>query len=317
MNQRAAEPMRIGWVGAGRMGVAMARRLLAGGHHLTVTNRTRSKAEVLVADGAEVADTPLDLAGCDIVFVMVSASADLEAVMTGPGGLLTGEGPVPPVIVDCSTVSAESSASTRLAVTKRGAQFLAAPVSGNPKVVKAGKLTLAVSGPEEAFEVAEPLLRLLGRGVTYVGDGEMARLVKICHNVFLGVVTQSLAEITVLAEKGGISRTAFLEFLNNSVMGSTFTRYKAPAFVNLDFTPTFTPPLLRKDFDLGLAAAREMEVPMPLAALCAQMVGAAIGAGHRDEDFAVLLLEQARASGLSLVAEDAPVADGLDEEVRS
>jgi 3-hydroxyisobutyrate dehydrogenase-like beta-hydroxyacid dehydrogenase len=131
------------------------------------------------------------------------------------------------------------------------------------------------------------------------------------------VVTQSLAEITVLAEKGGITRAAFLEFLNNSVMGSTFTRYKAPAFVNLDFTPTFTPPLLRKDFDLGLAAAREMEVPMPLAALCAQMVGAAIGAGHRDEDFAVLLLEQARASGLALVAEDALVADGLDEEVRS
>ncbi len=102
----------------------------------------------------------------------------------------------------------------------------------------------------------------------------MARLVKIAHNLMLGVVTQCLAEITVLAEKGGVSRAAFLEFLNDSVMGSMFTRYKSPAFVHLDYTPTFTPILLRKDFDLGLAAAHELDVPMPLAALTAQLVQA-------------------------------------------
>ena len=107
--------------------------------------------------------------------------------------------------------------------------------------------------------------------VTYVGEGDAARLAKICHNLMLGVVTQSLAEITVLAEKGGMSRAAFLEFLNDSVMGSTFTRYKSPAYVHLDYTPTFTPVLLRKDFDLGLAAARELDVPMPLAAATAQL----------------------------------------------
>jgi 3-hydroxyisobutyrate dehydrogenase len=317
MTQHTEEPMRIGWVGAGRMGVAMARRIRGGGYDLAVTNRTRAKAEVLTAVGATVVDAPSDLSDRDVVFTMVSASADLEAVITGPGGLLSGEGSVPGVIVDCSTVSAETSANVRLAATKRGARFLAAPVSGNPKVVRAGKLTLAVSGPQDAFDTVEPLLRLLGRGVTYVGDGEMARLVKICHNVLLGVVTQSLAEITVLAERGGVSRTAFLEFLNNSVMGSTFTRYKSPAFVKLDFSPTFTLPLLRKDFDLGLAAAREMEVPMPMAALCAQIVGSAIGAGYHDEDFAVLLLEQARAAGLELQPEDADVPDGLEEEVAS
>jgi 3-hydroxyisobutyrate dehydrogenase len=138
--------------------------------------------------------------------------------------------------------------------------------------------------------------------------------VKICHNLLLGVVTQSLAEITVLAERGGVSRAAFLEFLNASVMGSTFTRYKTPAFVHLDFTPTFTPVLLRKDFDLGLAAARALDVPMPLAAATAQLVQATVSNGHRDDDFAVLLLAQAAAAGLPLAPEDAEVDDGLTAE---
>ena len=102
---------------------------------------------------------------------------------------------------------------------------------------------MVVSGPADAWEAARPYLELFGAGATYVGEGDVARLVKICHNLMLGVVAQSLAEITVLAEKGGVSRAAFLEFLNKSVMGSMFTRYKTPAIVNLDFTPTFTPAL--------------------------------------------------------------------------
>ena len=302
----------IGWIGAGRMGAAMARRLLAAGQDVTVFNRTRAKAEPLAELGATLVDHPADLADRDVVFVSVSASADLEEVLVGDRGLLTDAGAVPSAIVDCSTVSTEASASARADAAKRGSEFLAAPVSGNPKVVAAGMLTLAVSGKRPVFERVEPLLRLLGRGVTYVGEGETARLVKICHNVFLGVVAQSLAEITVLAEKGGTSRAAFLEFLNDSVLGSAFTRYKSPAFVHLDFTPTFTVPLLRKDLDLGLDAGRDLDVPMPVAALTAQLVASAVGAGHTTEDFAALLLEQARRSGVALEPEDADVHDGLE-----
>jgi 3-hydroxyisobutyrate dehydrogenase len=173
---------------------------------------------------------------------------------------------------------------------------------------------LAVSGPREAFDESEPLLNLLGKGVTYVGDGDGARLVKIAHNVFLGIVAQSLAEITVLVERGGTSRAAFLNFLNDSVMGSTFTRYKTPAFVNLDFAPTFTNILLHKDFTLGLDAARELKVPMPVAALAAELVSSAIGAGHTTEDFATLLLEQARRSGVELTPENVAVDDGLSTD---
>jgi 3-hydroxyisobutyrate dehydrogenase-like beta-hydroxyacid dehydrogenase len=310
MTFSVGDETRIGWIGAGRMGSALVARLLQAGFDVAVYNRTRAKAEALVEHGATVVDRSVELADRDVVFSMVSASADLLAVTSGPDGLLTGcTGPG--VLVDSSTVSPEASAQVRTDAAKVGTEYLAAPVSGNPKVVGAGKLTLAVSGPRPAFEEVAPLLEALGRGVTYVGEGEVARLVKICHNVFLGVVTQSLAEVTVLAEKGGSSRAAFLEFLNNSVLGSEFSRYKTPALVNLDFTPTFTMPLLRKDLDLGLAAARELEAPMPVASTTAQIVAVAVGAGHRDNDFAELIVEQARRAGLELWPENAEVDDGL------
>jgi 3-hydroxyisobutyrate dehydrogenase-like beta-hydroxyacid dehydrogenase len=305
------EGLRIGWIGCGRMGTAMARRLVLAGIDVKVTNRTRAKAEVLGALGATVVDSPRDLADCDVVFIMVSANADLVEVTSGASGVLTDPSTAPRVVVDCSTVSSEISAVVRAACAERGASFLAAPVSGNPKVVAAGKLTLAVSGPREAFDTVRPYFALLGHGVTYVGDDEVARLVKICHNMMLGITTQAMAEITVLAERGGIKRSAWLEFMNNSVMGSMFTRYKTPAFVNLDFQATFTPVLLRKDFDLGMAAAHELDVPMPVSALCTEIVKSAIGAGHVDDDFAVLLLEAARGAGLTLDPENIEVDDGL------
>lgn len=305
------EAPRIGWIGTGRMGYAMVERLLAAGHDVSVYNRTRAKAEPLVESGARLVDSPVDLADLDVVFTMVSASADLEEVTTGDGGVLTDADANPGVLVDCSTVSAEVSAAVRDEAAKGKTDFLAAPVSGNPNAVAAGRLTLAVSGPRPAYDRVEALLQLLGRGVTYVGEGEVARLVKICHNVLLGVMTQALAEVTLLAEQGGTTRAAFLAFLNDSVLGSTFSRYKTPAFVNLDFTPTFTPPLLRKDLELGLAAAREAGMPMPLAAATAQLIAGVINAGHTEEDFATLLLEQARSSGMTLESEDVEVDDGL------
>lgn len=303
-------PIRVGWIGTGRMGAALVHRLLDAGQDVAVYNRTRSKAEALVERGGKVVDTPADLAERDVVFIMVAGSADLAQVTTGDGGLLT-HSDAPRIVVDASTVSIEASAQARARAEGRGVQFLAAPVSGNPKVVRAGKLTFAVSGPRDAFEQVRDLLLILGRGATYLGDGEVARLVKICHNVFLGVMIQSLTEITVLAERGGTTREAFLAFLNDSVLGSTFTRYKTPALVRLDFAPTFTMPLLSKDFDLAYDAAHDLAVPMPLAVTAAQIIASAVGAGHRDEDFATLILEQARRAGMTLEPENVEVDDGL------
>jgi len=314
MDDEAALALRVGWVGTGRMGAPMAARLARAGVDVHAWNRTRAKAEPLVAAGATVADSLADLADRDVVFTMVASDRDLEEVLTGPGGVLRQPGRAPAVVVDTSTVSVQTSAAMRTACSEVGAQFLAAPVSGNGRVVRAGKLTLVVSGSEDTYQRVAPLLARIGRHVTYVGEGDVARLVKICHNLFLGVVTQSLAEITVLAERGGVSRAAFLDFLNNSVMGSVFTRYKTPAFVHLDYTPTFTSELLRKDFDLGLAAARRLDVPMPVAALTAQLVQAMVSSGRVSEDFAVLLDQQAALAGVALKPEECAVDDGLEPQ---
>jgi 3-hydroxyisobutyrate dehydrogenase-like beta-hydroxyacid dehydrogenase len=295
------------------MGLALATRLLEQGHDVAVYNRTRAKAEPLAELGATIVDSPAELGDRDIVFTIVAGPSDFKQIVTGPEGVLSGDRHHPSVIVDSTTIDAEASAVVRAAAQERGTALLAAPVSGNPKVVKAGRLTMATSGPRQAHDLALPYLEIMaGGGVTYVGEGERARLVKVCHNLMLGIVAQTMAEILVLGEKGGISRAAMMEFLNNSVLGSMFTRYKTPAYVNLDFAPTFTPPLLLKDFDLGYEAARELEVPMPVAAAAQQVVQALIGHGYTDVDFASLIALQAKASGLDLEPEGAPVSDGLE-----
>jgi 3-hydroxyisobutyrate dehydrogenase len=304
----------LGWIGTGRMGSVLAARLLEHGCDLTVYNRTRAKAEPLAKRGARIVDQPADLRDRDIVITSVAGSRDFAEVMTGAQGLLVNGSRVPSIVIDTSTVSMDVSHTIRKKAAELGSALLAAPVSGNPKVARAGKLSLAVSGPRPAFEQALPYLEMLGKSVTYVGDGEAARLVKICHNLILGVVTQILAETTVLAERGGISRADYLAFINDSVMGSTFSRYKTPAFVSLDFTPTFTGHLLRKDFELGLDAARQLNVPLPVAALTHQIVVSLIGNGLGDVDFAALLELEARGAKLRLDPEAREVSDGLEAE---
>jgi 3-hydroxyisobutyrate dehydrogenase-like beta-hydroxyacid dehydrogenase len=289
------------------MGYEMAARLAKGGADVLVWNRTRAKAEPLAQYGAKIASSLTELALRDIVFCMVAAWKDVKQVMAE---LLAGKAQ-PRMVIECSSISLEGSAELRRMLAARGIDYLAAPVSGNAKVIKAGKLSFACSGPRRSFDEALTYLKMIGPSASYVGEGEVARIVKICHNVFLGVVIQSLAEVTVLAQKAGVPRHAFLEFLNQSVMGSTFTRYKTPAFVNLDFKVTFTPELLRKDMDLGLDAGRKFEVPMPLAAATRDLIQTMMGRGMKDEDFATLLVQQAQASGIALQPENVEVNDGL------
>lgn len=311
MSDGRAATGAIGWIGTGRMGARLVERLLAGGCDVAVWNRTASKAEPLAALGATVVGAPADLADRDVVFTMVAGSDDFKAVTIGEGGVLTSPDAAPAVLVDSSTVSAAASQAVREVAEGRGTGLLAAPVSGNPKVVKAGRLTVVASGPKGAYELALPYLERFGRGVTYVGEGDAARLVKICHNLLLGVVAESMAEIAVLAERGGVDRRDFFEFLNASVMGSTFSRYKTPAYVNREYTPTFTLELLRKDFDLGLEAGEDMGVPLPTMRVVRDLVQAAIDAGHTGVDFAALLEVEAARAGLELARDDGPVADGL------
>jgi 3-hydroxyisobutyrate dehydrogenase len=302
----------LGWIGLGRMGEAMVKRLAAAGHTVSVWNRTRSKAEQLGVANVRVVDTKQDLASCDVVFTMVSTTDDLKEVLFATGGLVAGERR-PKVVIDSSSISADGSAEIRTGLERRGVTYVCAPVSGNAKVAKAGKLLLVCSGPRAAYEDAEPLLRTLGRRVTWVGEGELARIWKIAHNTMFGVIIESLCEITVLAEKAGIPRHLFLDSINDSVLGSMYTRYKTPMLVNLGFDKvTFTPKLLLKDMDLGLGAARRFGVPMPAAEATRQSVAAMVDRGYEDIDFAVLLKEIARNAGLELRPENVAVSDGLE-----
>jgi 3-hydroxyisobutyrate dehydrogenase len=310
----------IGWIGMGRMGYPMAERLLKAGYDVSIWNRTRAKAEPLAKIGGKVVGQPTDLAGVDVLFSIVSTGKDLEQVYFGANGVGTAN-KVPPIFVDCSTIAVEESAAIRSHLDERGAQFVCCPVSGNAKVINAGKLSAVASGPEAAFRTVEPMVKVFApRGVSYVGEGELARICKIAHNVMLGVVIENLIEITLLTNKLGVPREAFLSFLNNSVMGSMFTAYKSPALVNLDWTTTFTPELLRKDIDLGLELGHENDVPMPITAATREVLQSHFGAATLQKDpekylagdFAALMETMALAAGMKLTSENKKVPTGLE-----
>ena len=302
---------KVGWIGLGRMGEAMVKRLTQAGHGVDVWNRTRSKAEPLVEYGATIVNHKLDLAACEVVFTMVSTTDDLKEVLFADGGLVTGK-TLPKMVVDSSSISQEGSAEVREALEKLGVAYLCAPVSGNAKVAKAGKLLVVASGPRPLYDLAEPYLQAMARKTMWVGEGELARVWKIAHNTMFGVVIQNLCEITVMAEKAGIPRHLFLESINDSVLGSMYTRYKTPMLTNLTFDQvTFTPQLLLKDLDLGMAAAKAQGVCMPAAAATRESVARMVGRGYDHIDFAALLIETARDAGLELKSENKTISDGL------
>jgi 3-hydroxyisobutyrate dehydrogenase len=234
------------------------------------------------------------------VFSMVADDDALRAVTIGDGGILAGP-KGPGTFVDCSTVSADVSEQVTAAGDKIGTAVLAAPVSGNPSVVRSGDLAIVASGPRDAFDAVEPVLTTIARNAVWAGPGTEARLVKLCHNMLVAVIVQSLAEAIVLAEKHGVPRQALMGFINDSVLGSRFIRSKTAALADLDFTTMFTAPGQRKDLRLALEAARAVEVAMPVTAQTELALTRLIGSGlDQGRDFSTLLLLAARDAGLSL-----------------
>ena len=312
---------KIGWVGAGRMGYPMASRLAKDGQDISIWNRTKSKADPLSEYGANVVSALDELHDVDVLFTMVSTGKDLKQVYFGDDGVLSKGSNKSQIFVDCSSISSVDSNEIRERLNEKGVSYISCPVSGNGKAVKAGVLSIVASGPEDIFNTVKPYLETIApRGVAYVGDGDLARFCKIAHNVMLGVVIQNLAEITILAQKAGVPRHAFLNFMNNSVMGSIFTQYKSNAFTNLDWTTTFTTPLLLKDLDLGLQSAKELGVPMPVTAATRQVVQQHAGRVEKiskdnlEKDFGMLLESVADGAGISLVPENVPIPTGLETE---
>jgi 3-hydroxyisobutyrate dehydrogenase-like beta-hydroxyacid dehydrogenase len=262
---------RAGWIGTGEMGVPMCQRLLDGGVPLTVWNRTPSKTAPLAAGGAQVASSIGEL-GADLVFITVTGSADVAEVVAGPHGLLSASRP-PALIVNCSTVSQESSGDLRAAARDRGVAFLAAPISASSTMIASGGAAIVASGPPPAFEQARPYLELIAGTVVYAGPGESAILLKLCSNVVMGSFTQLLYEIAALAERGGVQGTAFFDFINGSPVGSAYSAFKGQQFT--DGATTLQPhlrQLMQRDFDACLDVARVLDAPVPLSELARELI---------------------------------------------
>jgi 3-hydroxyisobutyrate dehydrogenase len=296
----------VAWLGLGRMGSVMAARLVDAGTPLAVWNRTAAKCLPLVEKGAEQLDTIAEAAHSDAVFSMVLDDQALAALHDPDTGLFSGpaEGRRARVWIDGSTVSPGGADAAARAAAAAGVAYVSAPISGNPGVVESGNAIFAISGDAAGLDVAEELCLRIGRAVHRVGSRSQANVVKLCTNAVLAVTMQSLAEIAVLADRAGVSRAALMSFVNDSAIGSPFSKYKTAALVELDFTTAFTPEGQRKDIRLALDLARDTEVPMPVLteteAAYTRLVDGGLGEGR---DFASLVLEVARQAGHGLTPE--------------
>ena len=288
----------LGYVGLGVMGSSVVRRLLAGGHRVTVWNRTREKAEPLLEAGAEWADSPRAVAErSEIVFAMVTNTAAVRAVAEGPDGILAGLR-AGKIYVDMSTASPANTRALAERVAERGAQMLDAPVSGTSITVDQGKASLMVGGDDDAFERAKPVLEAIGPRVFHMGGNGTAVTMKIAINLSLAVQMLAFSEGVLLAEKTGISREAAVEAMLGSVIASPMVAYRGPLVLGHPDDVWFDCTMMQKDMNLALELGRELEVPLPTTAVTNEFLTAANGMGIGDKDFAVLFDVLASMSGV-------------------
>lgn len=255
--------MRIGFVGLGIMGARMAAHLAAKGFTVAAWNRTRAKAEELVAQGATVADTPRAAAtGADFVCTNVADEAALESVVFGEHGILgaLGRGAT---LIDFSTVGPELSRRLERACEERGATFLESPVTGSKGGAASATLTIMCGGRPEVFEKAQPVLNAVGKRIIHVGPAGSAAQVKLIQNVMLAHMMEGLGEGAALAHKADIPLEKLLEVVQAAAIASPFWEFKGKALAARDFETHFSVDLMHKDLSLALETGRQLSVPMP------------------------------------------------------
>jgi 3-hydroxyisobutyrate dehydrogenase-like beta-hydroxyacid dehydrogenase len=288
----------VSLLGLGRMGSAIAERLLGAGRELAVWNRTRARADQFAERGVVTLDQPADAwTHGDVAIVMVADTAAVESVVLGSEGLLSGDC-AGRTIIDMSTISPERSTVIAASADQAGTAFLRAPVTGNPTVVAAGNLGIMISGPRAAYLDVASLLRDIGPNHFYVGEGDEARVVKLAVNLVLAGTTELLAEALVMGEQNGIDRRAMLKVIGGSAMGSPFVKYKTDALVADDYGSTFTTEGMEKDVRLALECANAAGVPLPVTALVQQLLRGCIASGMGDIDFTALVPRLRREAGL-------------------
>ncbi len=288
----------LGFVGLGAMGGRIAKRLLDAGHTVTGYNRTKSRAQWLLAHGMQWGETPRAVAqAVDIVFSMVTDTAALRQVVEGQDGILSGlsQGKV---YIDMSTVSPAVSKAFATRVAEKGAHMLDCPVSGSVITIEQGNLSLMVGGDEAIFERVKPVLLDIGPKINRVGANGQGALMKIAINLNLQVQMMAFCEGLLLAEKGGIPRETALETMRNSVIASPSLKYRTPFILQAPDEAWFNVNMMQKDMLLALELGRELDVSLPTVAVSNEYLTAARAMGLSQQDFASIFKVLARMSGL-------------------
>jgi len=281
---------RIGWIGLGKMGSPMARRLAEAGFSLNVYNRSKEKAKEFEERGVKSAGSPKEVAEVsDLIISMISDDLALESVVLAEDGVLAGIGQGK-ILMDMSTVSPQASLKVDEFVRKKGAHYLRAPVSGSTKFAASGALTIFVSGPHDIYEHCAPLFGVLGQKILYIGPGEEARYLKLLVNMMLGTTAMMVAEALTFGEKSGIHWETMLNAIQQSVVASPLIGYKMQPLKDRNFTPAFSVAQIAKDFDVALGAGRALSVPLPMTALVRQFYEGMKATGKGEMDFFGLLL---------------------------
>ncbi|MET8412508.1 NAD(P)-dependent oxidoreductase [Streptomyces sp. NPDC005195] len=291
--------MNISVLGLGQMGSAIAERLISAGHEVSVWNRSKGRADALVAKGATELAAPSDAwSRSEVCITMVADSQALaDVALARDGGLAHAAAGRGRTLIDMSTVSAEISSDVAAAAEAGGVRYLRAPVSGNPGVVRAGNLTVIASGEDAVFTSVESLLRDIGPHVFYVGEGDAARVIKLALNLMVAGTAELLAECVALAEGHGVRRDKLLEVVGASAVASPLVKYKIGPLLADDYTSTFSARLMRKDLDLALESAAAGGVPLPVTGVVQQLLQACISTGLGDLDFMALLVRLQREAG--------------------
>lgn len=291
--------MRIGFIGLGDMGAPMARNLVKAGHQVTVYNRTRTRAETLAKEGANVADSPASAARQGVVITMLADDRAVESVVFGPDGIVEGL-PTEGVHISMSTISA--ALSNRLAAEhrKKNQRYIAAPVFGRPTAAAERKLYIMAAGPADGIAHVRPVFEALGQRTFEIGEiAEQANVVKLSGNFLLTCVIEGLGEVFAVARKAGVDPKKVLEVLINTLFNAPAYQTYGPIILEGKFSPPgFKLHLGLKDVRLMLQTAEGVSAPMPFASVVRDHFLAAIGNGNADLDWAALALVPAELAGL-------------------
>ncbi len=279
---------QIGFVGLGIMGKPMARNLMKVGHSLTVYDVVGSSVEEIATEGAAAASSSSEVAqACPVVITMVPDSADSEAAILGPDGVLEGAAPGTTVI-DMSSIAPGSSQKIAAACEAQGVDFLDAPVSGGEPGAVSATLAIMVGGRQEVFDWCRPIFEAVGSSIVLCGGYGAGNTTKLANQIIVAANIEALAEGLVLARKAGLDPNTVFEAIKGGLAGSNVMNAKAPMMIAGDFKPGFRIRLHQKDLHNALLTGKELGVPLPVTGLVQQMLGSLMNDGNADSDHSAI-----------------------------